>query len=322
MKVLIPQPVASGGKAFLRNHGYELICPDVCDNEYLRKIIGDCDAALLRTLTMGRDLLGAGKKLRIVARHGAGFDNVDIQAAAEMGIWVTNAPLSTTPSVAEFTMAAMLMLARRIPLVTEAFSAGDFAVRLRHSGIELEGKTLGIIGLGRIGSAVARKAIGGFGMTVLGYDPLFPPERGTEGALLRDDLDSLLREADFVTLHMPNTESTRNMMGAAQFAAMKRTAYFINAARGEALDEAALTRALHEGQIAGAAIDVYNPEPPSPDNPLFKAPNLIATPHIASNTVEANARMSLHAAQEIHRVLSGEPPQWPVNKPPTPRTGP
>jgi D-3-phosphoglycerate dehydrogenase len=319
MKVLIPQPIASAGTTFLQEHGYETICPDVLSTAYLQKAITNCEAVLLRTAIIDRDLLTAGKTLRIVARHGAGFDNVDIQAAAELGIWVTNAPLSTTCSVAEFTLTAILMLAKRIPFFMDSFTRGDFSVRMRQSGVELENKILGIIGLGRIGREVAKKASAGLGMRIAAYDPFLSPDAEVKGVTLFKELKGMLKEADFVTLHMPNTEQTRKMMNNAQFAVMKPGAYFINAARGEVLDEAALAKALEEGKIAGAAVDVYDPEPPTPDNPLLKAPNLIATPHIASNTVEANIKMALHAAQEIHRVLSGEHPQWPVNKPLNPR---
>jgi D-3-phosphoglycerate dehydrogenase len=319
MKVLIPQPIASEGMIFLQEHNYELVCPNVFEREDMLKNIEDCEAVLLRTVVMDRDLLATGKKLRIVARHGAGFDNVDIQAAAELGIWVTNAPLSTTCSVAEFTLAAILMLAKRIPFFMDSFARGNFSVRMRQSGIELENKILGIIGFGRIGSEVAKKASDGFGMRIAAYDPFFCSDGEVKGVTLFKELKDMLKEADFVTLHMPNTEQTRKMMSSTQFAAMKPGAYFINAARGEVLDEMALAKALEEGKIAGAAIDVYDPEPPDSGNMLFKAPNLIATPHIASNTVEANTKMALHAAQEIHRVLSGGLPQWPVNKPRNPR---
>jgi D-3-phosphoglycerate dehydrogenase len=312
-KVLIPQPVAGEGMDYLREQGYEPVCLET--PEHMRGSVQECDAILLRTAAVNRDILEAGKKLRIVARHGAGFDNVDIEAAAGLGIWVTNAPLATTCSVAEHTITSLLMLAKRIPFFVKGLEGGNFSVRMQQSGMEVEHKVLGVIGLGRIGRETAKKAMLGLGMRVSAYDPLCPVERMPDGVIKRDTLEAVLEEADFVTLHIPALPGTKKMFGAAQLKAMKPTAYVINCARGEAVDEEALVRALREGTIAGAAIDVYDPEPPSMDNPLFKLSNVICTPHIASNTVEANARMALHAAQEIHRVLSGEPPLWPVNKP-------
>jgi D-3-phosphoglycerate dehydrogenase len=314
-KVLIPQKIAGEGENYLKEKGYKLIYPPGYAREDLLKYIADCDAVLLRTAKITKEILEAGKKLRIVARHGAGFENVDIQAAADLGIWVTNAPLSTTCSVAENTIALLLMLAKRIPFFINALREGDFSIRMRHAGMEVENKVLGIIGFGRIGREVARKAYAGFDMKIMAYDPLCPPDQVPPGVALRENMGDVLMNADFVSLHMPSTPETKKMFGRDQFARMKKTAYLINCARGDVLDEAALIEALKNETIAGAAIDVYDPEPPESDNPLFMMPNVIATPHIASNTTEANIKMAVHAAMEIHRVLSGEKPQWPVNRP-------
>jgi D-3-phosphoglycerate dehydrogenase len=185
---------------------------------------------------------------------------------------------------------------------------------MKHSGMEVEHKTLGIIGLGRIGREVARKAYTGFDIKILAYDPLCPKDQVPQGVVLKENIYDVLSDADFVSLHMPSTPETKKMFGPNQFARMKKTAYLINCARGDVLDEAALIEALKAEIIAGAAIDVYDPEPPDHDNPLLTMPNVIATPHIASNTQEANIKMAVHAAMEIHRVLSGEKPQWPVNR--------
>jgi D-3-phosphoglycerate dehydrogenase len=315
MKVLIPQPIASEGKTFLQEHNYELVCLNAFGRGDMLKNIADCEAVLLRTAIIDKEIVEAGKNLRIIARHGAGFDNVDIAAAAACGVWVTNAPMSTTSSVAEYTITAMLLLAKRVPFFMKGLKEGNFAVRMQQSGMELENKSLGIIGLGRIGSEVAKKALNGFGMKVLAYDPFCPPEKVPSGVELCRDISLVLPASDFITLHMPNIPETAKMFGGPQFSAMKKSAFFINCARGEIVDEDALVKALKNGTIAGAAIDVYSPEPPSMDNPLLHLENVIATPHIASNTVEANTKMALHAAMEIHRVLSGEKPFWPVNKP-------
>jgi D-3-phosphoglycerate dehydrogenase len=186
---------------------------------------------------------------------------------------------------------------------------------MHYTGMEIENKTLGIIGLGRIGAEIAKKAINGFNMKVFAYDPFCSPDRAPPHVRLEQELETVLKESDFVSLHVPNTPATKKMFGAPQFDIMKPEAYLINCSRGEVIDEEALAKALEAGKIAGAAVDVYDPEPPAGDNPLLSLPNVIATPHIASNTAEATTKMALHAAMEIHRVLSGENPLWPVNKP-------
>lgn len=314
-QILIPQPVDREGVEYLLQRGYKLLCPGAWSHADMLRYIPGCNAVLLRAAVVDREILEAGKGLKIVARHGAGFDNVDIEAAAALGIWATNTPLATNCSVAEFTLALILMLAKRIPRFAEGLRDGNFSVRGTAAGMEIENKTLGIIGLGRIGSEIARKAAQGFGMNIAAYDPFCSPGRVPEGIRFCHELEQLLGVADFVSLHLPVSVETKKMFGAPQFAAMKPGAYFINCARGEIVDEAALAEALRQGWIGGAAVDVYDPEPPSADHPLLGLPNVIATPHVASNTMEANAKMALHAAMEIHRVLSGENPQWPLNAP-------
>jgi D-3-phosphoglycerate dehydrogenase len=318
-KILIPQMVAKNSMDFLMEHGYEILGPIGSSKDELLCNVSAVDAILLRSYKVDMEVLGGAKNLQIVARHGAGFDNVDIVKAAELGIWVTNTPLATNIAVGEYAITAMLLLAKQVPLMIDGLKKGDFYIRMKQWGMDVEGKTLGIIGLGRIGSEVAKRAINGFGMQVLAFDPFCRPDKVPAGVQLLSELKDVLKVSDFVTLHMPSTPETKKMFSSGQFANMKKTAYIINCARGEVVDETALIKALEAGTIAGAAIDVYDLEPPSMDNPLLHMPNVIATPHIASNTTEANAKMALHAAQEIHRVLSGEKPLWPVNKPLNPR---
>jgi D-3-phosphoglycerate dehydrogenase len=314
-KILVPRPVSKDGTDYLLEQGYELICPGGSGREEILRNLPDCEAVLLREAPADKEILEAGKLLRIVACHGAGHGGVDTETAGRRGIWVTNTPLSAGCSVAEYAMTLILMLAKRIPLFMNAVKEGGFALRTRYTGVEIENKTLGIVGLGRIGVTLAKKALNGFGMQVFAYDPLCPPDRVPPGVSMQEDLETVLAVSDFVSLHVPDIPETKRMFGAPQFQLMKPGAYFINCSRGEAADQEALAEALAGGTIAGAALDVYDPEPPGRDNPLLYLPNVITTPRIAPNTVEANIKMALHAAMEIHRVLSGDRPLWPVNRP-------
>ena len=314
-QVLIPQEVAPDGPDYLKQFGYEIKMGGGAEENDLIRDVVDCDAILLRTAPVTKAVLEAGKNLKIVARHGAGFDNVDLKAAEDLGIWTTNAPLSTTCSVAEFTIALILDSAKKVFPLSAAQRNGDFYFKTHHKGVELEGKTLGVVGFGRIGGAVAKKAALGLEMKVLAFDPYFSGKNYPEYATPVEDLHELLRQSDFVSLHMPATSQTRGMFGKAEFEAMKPTAYFINCARGEVVRESEMIDALQAGVIAGAALDVCSTEPPELSSPLFGMPNVIMTPHMASNTEESMAKMSLHAAMEIHRVLSGHRPYWPVNHP-------
>jgi D-3-phosphoglycerate dehydrogenase len=314
-KILIPRPIAKDGTDYLLEQGYEPVCPGASGREEMLRKLPPCEAILLRAAPADKEILEAGKLLRIVACHGAGYGNVDTETAGRRGIWVTNTPLSAGCSVAEYAMTLILMLAKRIPLFMNAVKEGDFALPARCAGVEIENKTLGVIGLGRIGLTLAKKALNGFGMQVFAYDPLCSPDQAPPGVSLREDLETVLKASDFISLHVPNIPETKRMFGTPQFQLMKPGAYFINCSRSDAADQEALAKALAGGTIAGAALDVYDPEPPSRDNPLLGLPNVIATPRIASNTVEAGIKMALHAAMEIHRVLSGDKPFWPVNRP-------
>lgn len=313
-KVLIPQDIAQEGKDFLLEQGYEIKMGSGAAEEDLVRDVVDCDAILLRTAPVTRAVLEAGKKLKIVARHGAGYNNVDLEAAEKLGIWVTNAPDSTTNSVAEFTMGAIIAAAKRTFLLNKSLKENQFFYKNTHKGVDLIGKTLAIAGFGRIGRAVAKKAYYGFDMKILAYDPFVKPETVPDYVTVVD-WDRAFSEADFVSLHMPLTRENRGSVGARELGLMKPTAFFINCARGELVDEAALVRAVEEEQIAGAFTDVFSQEPPAMDNPLLTLENVSATPHMASNTVECMRLMATQAASQIHKVLSGQQPDWPVNRP-------
>ena len=313
-KVLIPQDIAKEGKEFLLERGYEIKMGTGAAEEDLIRDVADCDAILLRTAPVTEAVLRAGKNLKIVARHGAGYNNVDLDAADELGIWVTNAPDSTTNSVAEFTLGAILAAAKRTFLLNKALKEDNFFYKNNHKGVDLIGKTLAVIGFGRIGRALAKKAYLGLEMNIIAYDPYAKQESVPDYVKLVD-WETAFKTADFVTLHMPLTKDNRGFIGAKEFSMMKPSAYFINCARGEVVNEPEMIRAMEEKQIAGVFTDVFNQEPPSMDNPLLSFEDVSVTPHMASNTEECMLLMATQAASQIDLVLSGQQPDWPVNKP-------
>ena len=317
MKVLIPQDIVDAGKDFLRARGYEVVMGSAATPEVIRREIADCDALLARTAAFDAETLEAAPRLRVIGRHGVGVDNIDVRRAEELGIWVSNTPEALSATVAEHAIGLMLAVGRHYIPLDRAARAGDFAIRNRLAGVDFEGKTLGLVGLGRIGRAVARRAGAGLGMRVLAYDPYL--KDAPEGVETVGTLEELLRAADFVSLHLPATPETRGLIGRAQLELMKADAYLINTARGEIVREPELVEALRAGTIAGAALDVFEQEPPDPANPLFQMENVVVMPHVASLTRECTARMALHSAQGIHEVLSGGRPTWPVNNPAKPR---
>lgn len=321
MKVLLAQDISDAGKNFLTQKGYEIIKGKGIAPEQLLLDVADCDAILLRTAVITREIMQAAKKLKIVAKHGVGVDNVDLEAASQLGIWVTNTPLANSASVAEHAIMLILECARNAYAIEKAFrgTEKDFDVRNRYISMELEEKTLGIIGLGRIGRMLAKKAAGGLGMKVVGYDPYLPKEADIPGIERMDSADEVLQKADFVSLHIPATQDTKGSFNIDKFKKMKKEAFFINASRGEVVCEEDLVIALQQNMIKGAALDVFLKEPPSKDNPLLSMDNVIASPHNAALTKEALDRMGLHAAICIDEVLSGKAPSWPVIQLETPK---
>lgn len=318
-RVLIPQDITDPGKDYLRENGCEAIIGSASDPTTIAREAADCDAILARTARYDKALLCLLPRLQVIGRHGIGVDNIDVVYCEENGIHVTYAPLSNSNTVAEYTMMQLLCCARNLVPVNRAFLAGDFEIRNRDLGTDLEGKVLGIIGLGRIGRLVASKAALGFGMRIIGYDPFLRLEDRPEGVTLLASREELFREADFVTVHIAATPETRKSIGRTEFRLMKRSAVFINASRGEVVNENDLAEALRNGVIRGAGIDVFDPEPPARDNPLLRLDNVVATPHNAALTREAMDRMGLHAAMGIVEVLQGREPSWGVNRPVNPR---
>lgn len=277
--------------------------------EELASLLGEFDGVVAGVDRVGRKALAAGApRLRVVARNGIGVDNVDVQAATELGVVVTNAPSVNADSVADFTFALLLALVRRVCEADRAVRAGGWP---RLVGLELRGKCLGLVGFGRIGQRVAQRATG-FGLRVVAYDP--QPDRAAAEALGVElvDFHTVLEESDFLSLHLPLLPETRHLVGEPELRRMKATSFLVNTARGGVVDEAALARALHEGWIAGAACDVFEREPPE-GSPLLSAPNLLLSPHMASHTREAIARASRVAAENVLAVLRGQRPPDAVN---------
>lgn len=285
------------------------------DAEQLRQTIGDYDAILIRSATtLDADAIEAATNLKVIGRAGVGVNNVDVAAATRRGIIVANAPQSNVVAAAEQTIALMLSLARNIPQAHAALTDGRWE-RSRFGGVEVADKTLGVIGFGRIGQLVAQRARS-FGMRILAFDPFVSAERFRElGAEQAETVEEIYREADFITIHLPSTEDTRDFLSTDQFAAMKDGVRIINCARGELIDDAALQAALDSGKVAGAALDVFKQEPIT-DHPLFSGyDNVVVTPHLGASTVEAQDRAGVQTAEQVLAALTGGTVTTAVNAP-------
>lgn len=317
-KVLVAQPVSSIGLDYLVDRGYEVVMATDNSVETLTKEIADFDALLARNGDYPKSIFEAAPKLKVIGKHGVGTNNIDIEGASELGIQVTFGPYSNTNSVAEHTLALILALATDLLYMDGQTRKGNWGARDTTKAIEINGKTLGIIGLGRIGQTVAKLA-DAIGMTVIGYDRYVPIGTILDGMEQVTDLEEIFQRSDFISLHVPLTEETKNLVGNNLLALMKPTAYLINCARGGVVDEAALYEALKTKQINGAGINCFVHEPASQEDPLFTLNNVIVGPHSAAQTKEGIDRMSLHAAIGIDEVLSGKIPSWPANHPANPR---
>jgi len=308
--VLITEPLAQAGEEVLRASCDVTVRLHPSPAE-LRELVADADALIVRSATrVTADLLASAQRLILVARAGAGVDNIDVEAATRRGVLVVNAPDSNTIAVAEHTMALMLCLARPICQANAGMHAGRWE-KTNLVGHELRHKVLGLVGLGRVGSAVAERARA-FEMRVVAHDPFVSPERAAQLDVGLLPLDDLLTCADYVSLHAPSTERTRAMIGASELARMKPSARLINCARGDLVDEAALVEALTSRRIAGAALDVY-PDEPHVNPALCQCPNLLLTPHLGASTAEAQDVAAVEIAQQVVDVLEGRPPRYPVN---------
>ncbi len=281
---------------------------------YVDKALKECvdaDFYLVGLEYIGKELIEPAKKLKLIQRLGAGFDNVDLPAAKKFGVPVANIPGANSVAVAEQAIMCMIALLKRFEEANSTMKQGQWKMSeiLMKGCFELWGKTVGIVGLGRIGKALAQRLVG-FEVTTLYHDILtFPPKLEKKLHVKKVPFEELLAQSDVVTMHVPLTPLTRDMMGAKQFEMMKSTAMFINSARGEVVDEAALAEALNRGIIAGAAVDAFKQEPLNPDSPLIKADNIILTPHTAGVTREVSMRFLTESFKNFNRVASGKKPE-------------
>jgi D-3-phosphoglycerate dehydrogenase len=315
-KVLIADPLSEAGLALLREGGVEVVDLGAGggDRAGLLERVADADALLVRSRTKAdAELLRAGRRLKVVGRAGIGVDNVDVKTATELGILVINAPTANLLSATEHTFALLFALARNVPAADASMKSGEWD-RNRFLGVELQGKTLGIIGLGRIGQQVAARAKA-LEMEVVAYDPFLDPEQGPRLGVELLDLDELLARADVVTLHTPLTEQTRNLLDETRLARMKPGALLVNCSRGGVVDEAALLSALDAGRLGGAALDVFEEEPPKNHLDLVRHPRVVTTPHLGAQTAEAQERTSTETAQMVLAALGGSFAVTAVNLP-------
>jgi D-3-phosphoglycerate dehydrogenase / 2-oxoglutarate reductase len=313
LKVLITEALAEGGVELLREEFEVDVVLGLSPEELLERI-GPYDGLIVRSATqVTAEVIERAENMKAIGRAGIGVDNIDIEAASKKGILVANAPESNTIAAAEHTLGLVLAAARRIPAADNSLRGGEWK-RSAFKGVEVAEKTLGLVGLGHVGTIVARGALG-MGMRVLAYDPYVSDDRMRSMNVIRaETVDAVLEQSDFVSLHVPRTPQTMRMVDEAALERMKPSAYLVNVARGGIVDEVALYNALKEGQIAGAALDVFQEEPTT-DSPLFALPNVVVTPHLGASTVEAQDRAGVTAAEQVARALRGEVPLHAINAP-------
>jgi D-3-phosphoglycerate dehydrogenase / 2-oxoglutarate reductase len=301
--VLIAEELSPAGVALLES-SFEVRYADGADRAELLPALADVDAVIVRSATqIDAEAIAHGRRLRVVARAGVGLDNVDVDAATKAGVMVVNAPASNIVSAAEHAVALLLALARNVPQANASLKSGQWK-RSAYTGVELQGKVVGILGLGRIGALVAQR-LQAFGMTPIAYDPYAPAATSTQLGVRMVGLDELLAESDFITVHLPKNAETVGIIGERELRLVKPTVRIINAARGGLVDEAALAAALTDGRVAGAGIDVYAKEPCT-DSPLFGLDNVVVTPHLGASTAEAQEKAGIQVARSVRLALDGE----------------
>lgn len=310
--VFVTEQIHEDGMEILQQD-FKTVVGTIIDPETIEREAQGCEGMLVRSAKISGDLMRRLPNLKVIGKHGIGVDNIDVEEATRLGILVVNAPTSNIHSVAEHTMGMILALSKNFAFMDQKVRHGDFAFRNKFINTELRGKTVGLIGIGKIGMLLV-KMIQGLDMKIIAYDPFVSPE--VVSALdvkLVDDIDKIYMESDFVSVHVPLTTKTNGLVGIREFKKMKKTAFIINAARGSIVNEHDLYEALITGEIKGAGLDVFEEEPPAADNPLFKLDNVLLSPHNAALTSEALVAMATHSAQGISDYLNGIKPTYMVN---------
>jgi D-3-phosphoglycerate dehydrogenase len=313
-RILLYEDMHEAGKALLREKA-EVLFAHSLEEASLINEVKEINGIIIRANgKVTRRMMESAPKLKVIGRHGVGVENIDLEAATEKGIWVVNTPDANDISVAEHFFGLALILSKMLKKADIALREGRFEARYQYIGNELHGKTLGILGFGRIGRAVGRIGYRGFDMKVLYYDAVRYDEAEKELKARKATFEEVLSQSDYVSINLPMLPETKGILGKKEFGLMKPSAFIINLARGPIWDEKALYQVLKEGKIAGAASDVYEVEPATKDHPLLQLENFVGTPHMAAHTEEALRRMSM-VAEDVIRILDGKTPVHAVNQP-------
>ena len=311
-KVLLPQPIEAEAQEYLEKNNCEIILCSKCEHDEVAEKIKEAEAIVLRTgIHITRDLIEKGKKLKTISRTGAGVDNVDLDAATEHKVIVTSSLGTNTTTVIEHALSLILALSKNLLLMDREMRKGNFKIRYKNLSYDLREKTLGIIGLGRIGAGLAKICKESFDMKIIGNDDYLPAEvKEKELKWVKfTDIDTLLAESDIVSVHVPMTEETRGIINYEKMRKMKKSSIIINTSRGGIVEEKDLVKALQEGLIGAAGLDVFEKEPPDENNPLLKMENAIITPHTAALTAECTLRMAMDGVKRIVKYFNGEMPE-------------
>jgi D-3-phosphoglycerate dehydrogenase len=310
--VLLPEPIEAEARTLLENSGVLVVQAPDKSPETVGPLMANADAVVLRTgIRMSAELLAKGDRLKMVSRTGAGFDNVDVDAATARGVIVSSSIGANTTTVAEHALALIFSLYKQLPVLDRETRKGNFKVRYAYLSRDLRGKTLGVIGIGRIGSEIARACCDSFGMKVIAHDEFLPEKVKAELSSWVEftSLDDLCARSDVITIHVPLTAGTRGLIGAARLALMKKDAVIVNTSRGGVIDENALADALNAGRLGGAGLDVFDEEPPKADNPMLSCERAILTPHAAALTQECVVRMAELGSQRVIDLMHGYLPE-------------
>ncbi|MHB8276443.1 MAG: hydroxyacid dehydrogenase [Candidatus Humimicrobiaceae bacterium] len=315
-KVLLSQEIHKDAIKLIKNKGFEIEISPSPEDEVVRKYVTNADAIIVRTATkLSRDTIFSAKKLQVIARTGAGVDNVDVDAASERNIPVCNTPEANVDSVAEHAIAFMFALSKYLIRMDTAVRENNFVLRNSYLPIDLQDKTLGLVGFGKIGRKVAEKCHKCFNMKIVYFDMYMSDKLKIDLPCERvKRLEEVFLISDFVSIHIPYTKESHHIINKEILEKMKSSAFIINTSRGGIIDEKALAEVLSEEKIAGAALDVFENEPPKTGNPLLQLNNIILTPHSAALTKESSRRMAMHAAEGVIDVLEGKQPKWVCNK--------